>query len=55
MSKIKFEPTNNNVGCYIFTNLKNFNKGKIDEIKNLLNKFGVLFFKNQGPESERIY
>ena len=47
MSKIKFEPTNNKVGCFIYTDLKIIKQDQIDEIKNLLNKYGVLFFKNQ--------
>ena len=47
MSKISFEPTNNKVGCYIYTDLKFVKKEQMDEIKNLLNKYGVLFFKNQ--------
>ena len=47
MSKIKFESTNNKVGCFIYTNLKTLEKEQIDEIKNLLNNYGVLFFKNQ--------
>ena len=47
MSKIKFEPTKNEVGCFIYTDLKIINKDHIDEIKYLLNKYGVLFFKNQ--------
>ena len=51
MSKIEFEPTDNKVGCFIYTNLKEVKKDQIDEIKKLLNKYGVLFFKNQslGP------
>ncbi len=47
MSKIKFEPTINKVGCFIYTDLKSIKKEHVDEIKNLLDKFGVLFFKNQ--------
>ena len=47
MSKIEFEPTDNKVGCFIYTNLKEVKKEQIDEIKKLLNKYGVLFFKNQ--------
>ena len=47
MSKIKFETTNNNVGCFIYNDLKVIKQDQIDEIKNLLNKYGVLFFKNQ--------
>ena len=47
MPKIRFKTTNNKVGCYIYTDLKNLEKEQIDEIKNLLNTYGVLFFKNQ--------
>ena len=47
MTKIKFEPTTNNVGCYVFTDLKSLDKTQLEEIKVSLNKFGVLFFKNQ--------
>ena len=47
MSKIKFEITNNKVGCFIYSDLKTVKKNQIDEIKNLLNNYGVLFFKNQ--------
>ena len=43
MSKIEFEPTSNQVGCFIYTDLKNVKKDQIYEIKNLLNKYGVLF------------
>ena len=44
MSKIEFEPTNNKVGCFIYTDLKDVKKDQIDEIKRLLSKYGVLFF-----------
>ena len=47
MSKIIFEPTNNKVGCFVYNDLKVLKKNQVDEIKNLLNKYGVLFFKNQ--------
>ena len=47
MSKLKFEPTSNQVGCFIYNDLKVVKKDEIYEIKNLLNKYGVLFFKNQ--------
>ena len=46
MIKINFKPTINNVGCYIFNDLKDIRKDQINEIKKLLNKFGVIFFKN---------
>ena len=53
MSKIEFEPTDNKVGCFIYTNLKEVKKDQIDEIKKLLNKYGVLFFKNQNLNPEQ--
>ena len=52
MSKIEFKPTDNKVGCFIYTNLKNVKKDQINEIKKLLNKYGVLFFKNQNLNPE---
>ena len=52
MSKIEFEPTDKKVGCFIYTNLKEVKKEQIDEIKKLLNKYGVLFFKNQSLSPE---
>ena len=45
MSKIEFEPTNNKVGCFIYTNLQEVKENQILEIKKLLNKYGVLFLK----------
>jgi len=53
MSKIEFKPTDNKVGCFIYTNLKEVKKDQIDEIKKLLNKYGVLFFKNQSLNPEQ--
>ena len=53
MSKIEFEPTNNKVGCFIFTNLQEIKVDQILEIKKLLNKYGVLFFKNQSLTPEQ--
>ncbi len=52
MSKIEFKPTGNKVGCFIYTDLKYVKKDQIDEIKKLLNKYGVLFFKNQSLSPE---
>tara|TARA_X000000368_G_C23032834_1_gene713347 strand:- start:1192 stop:1989 length:798 start_codon:yes stop_codon:yes gene_type:complete len=52
MFKIKFEPTNNKVGCFVYTDLKVVKKDQINEIKELLNKYGVLFFKNQSLSPE---
>ena len=53
MSKIEFEPTNNKVGCFIYTNLQEVKEDQILEIKKLLNKYGVLFFKNQSLSPEQ--
>ena len=53
MSKIEFEPTNNKVGCFIYTNLQEVKENDILEIKKLLNKYGVLFFKNQSLSPEQ--
>ena len=47
MTKIKFEATYNKFGCFIYTDLKTVKKEQIDEIKNLINNYGVLFFKNK--------
>ena len=52
MSKIKFKPTNNEVGCFIYTDLKVVEKDQMDEIKNLLINMGT-FFLNQNL-SQRI-
>ena len=52
MSKIEFKPTDNKVGCFIYTDLKNVKEDQINEIKKLLNKYGVLFFKNQNLSPE---
>ena len=52
MSKIEFASTDNKVGCFIYTNLKEVKKDQINEIKKLLNKYGVLFFKNQSLSPE---
>ena len=53
MSKIEFEPTNNKVGCFIYTNLQEVKENEILEIKKLLDKYGVLFFKNQSLSPEQ--
>ena len=42
----------NNVGCYVKTDLKNINDVEIQEIKKLLNKYAVLFFKEQNLSPE---
>ena len=53
MSKIEFEPTDNQVGCFIYTDLQKVTKDQVTEIKKLLDKYGVLFFKNQGLSPEQ--
>lgn len=49
---IKVRPTKNEIGAIIDTELLNFNEIIIEEIKDALAKFGVLFFKNQKLDSE---
>ena len=46
MIKIKFEPTKNNVGCFIFNDLKDIRKDQINEIK-ITEQIWSYFFKNQ--------
>ena len=53
MSKIEFEPTDNKVGCFIYTDLQQVKKDQIIEIKKLLDRYGVLFFKNQDLSPEQ--
>ena len=52
MNKLSIELSKNNVGCYVNTNLKNINEEQTLEIKKLLNKHGVLFFKDQNLSPE---
>ena len=52
MNKLTIELSENNVGCYVNTNLKNINEEQTLEIKKLLNKHGVLFFKDQNLSPE---
>jgi len=52
MNKLSIELSENNVGCYVNTNLKNIDKEQTLEIKKLLNKHGVLFFKDQNLSPE---
>ena len=53
MNNISITPGANNVGAYINNvNLKNLNKNQIEEIKNTLNQFGVIFIKEQNLDSE---
>ena len=52
MNNFSIELSENNVGCYVNTNLKNINEEQTLEIKKLLNKHGVLFFKDQNLSPE---
>ena len=47
MSELSLTLSENNVGCYVKTDLKNINDSQVREIKKLLDKYGVLFFKEQ--------
>ena len=49
---IKVTPNKNNVGAIIETNLSNFNKEIIEEIKDALAEYGVVFFRNQQLDSQ---
>ena len=44
MSKIEFEPTDNQVGCFIYTDLQEVKKDQIVEIKKLLDRYEGKFF-----------
>ena len=57
MKTLSIELSENNVGCYVNTNLKNIKEDQIQEVKELLNKHGVLFFKEQNlsPEEYMIF
>ena len=53
MKNISITPGKNNVGAYINDiNLKNLDQNQIIEIKNTLNRFGVIFIKEQNLEAE---
>ena len=48
MNNISITPGKNNVGAYInYINLKDLNQYQVNEIKNTLNQFGVIFIKKQ--------
>jgi alpha-ketoglutarate-dependent taurine dioxygenase len=52
MDTIKISPGKNNVGAYINDiNLNLLNKDLIEQIKNILKKFGVIFIKKQNIDS----
>ena len=52
MNKLSLKLSENNVGCYVNTDLKNINREQTQEIKKLLDKHGVLFFKDQNLSPE---
>ena len=48
MNNLSITPGKNNVGAYINNiDLKNLEQNQVDEIKNTLSQFGVIFIKNQ--------
>ena len=48
MNNLSITPGTNNVGAYINdVDLKNLDRSKTNEIKNILNQFGVIFIKKQ--------
>ena len=51
---IKVSPNENNVGAIIEAELSKFNNDIIEEIKDALAEYGVVFFRNQnGISSSR--
>ena len=44
---MKINPCKNSVGAIIDTDLKNFTKATIELIKDAVNEYGVIFFRNQ--------
>jgi taurine dioxygenase len=53
MSNISITNSTNNVGAYISNiDLKTFDQSKAEEIKKALNKFGVIFIKEQNLDPE---
>ena len=53
MNNISINPGKNNVGAYINNiDLKNLNQKKVQEIKDTLNEYGVIFIKEQNLDSE---
>ena len=53
MKNISVAPGKNNVGAYINDlNLNNLNLDQTNQIKEILNKYGVIFIKKQSLDSE---
>jgi len=53
MKKISINPGKNNVGAYVNNiNLKNLNENQVNNIKDTLNQFGVIFIKEQNLDPE---
>tara|TARA_B100000963_G_C22633451_1_gene676238 strand:+ start:1908 stop:2708 length:801 start_codon:yes stop_codon:yes gene_type:complete len=49
---MKINPCKNNVGALIELDLKNFNDSTIKEVKEAINNYGVIFFRNQKLKPE---
>ena len=49
---IKVQPCKNNIGAEISCSLKTASKEEINKIKEALNGFGVVFFRNQNLDSK---
>ena len=49
---ISIKPFKNNVGAFIDLDLNTANKDQINKIKNALDDYGVIFFRNQNLNSE---
>ena len=52
MKSVSITPGKNNVGAYINdVNLNKLNNDLTDQIKDILNKYGVIFIKKQNLDS----
>ncbi len=49
---IKIQPCKNNIGAEISCDLKKTNQKEIEQIREALNKFGVVFFRSQNLDSK---
>jgi len=53
MSNLSITPGTNNVGAYINSiELKNLEQKQVNEIKDILSQFGVIFIKEQSLDPE---
>ena len=51
-NNFKIKPCNKNIGAEIICNLQLIKKRQIKIVKKSLNKYGVVFFRNQNLDSK---